>query len=513
AYASPGQVGEVPWQDHLWALRQMLQPWANYAEPDEEKRFVDNLVVLKDASCALIERACAENEFSHVHILAHGTEFHEGYDQRFGLALHDPIPMTRDGIDRVSGERLATALRAVRNTGQRRLSRPLVVTLASCDSGNQGTVMGLGGSVAFALHQAEIPIVIASQFPLSVAASSVFVRVLYEALLWGLDPRVAINDLRRRLHTQFPTTHDWASVTAYASLPDNFSEWLTGTQVSQTYTSMEAAMKFADFVSERCEGLQDSSGAVAPTGLSATATPGASATTRSMLNDATEKMEAARLRVERLFDSGVGNRAELAGKLAATEKRCAQIYYYFSQLDEETADHFANKWQHLLYKSRQHYWNVFELNRDNSWAIVQFLSLDIILRRLKKRVSDLVLEPHEEYNQPGALWKLSHDLSINDLRDRENKLRHWAMGNLIELYLVAPLMDPPFDARSQDEYAAYAMKYAKDLVDSAGTDFEVYSTRRQVLRYNDWYREIAEISGIEAIVSMVSRILPATMPS
>ncbi|HZO52249.1 MAG TPA: CHAT domain-containing protein [Bryobacteraceae bacterium] len=501
-YASPGNVGAVPWQDHLETLRRLLEPWANYAEPDEQKRFDEHLTVLPNASCAMIERACAQDDFSHVHILAHGIEYSDGYDTRFGLALHDPQPMTNDGVDRVSGERLATALRAVRATGSRRLASPLVVTVASCDSGNQGTVGGLGGSVAFALHQAEIPMVIASQFPLSVAASSVFVRAMYEPLLWGLDPRIALNDLRRRLHTMYPTTHDWASVTAYASLPNNFHEWLTGVQVRQTYRSMEAAMKFADFVTERVESPE-----TVPAGPTAPIPPDPAKT--PMLDDATEKMEAARRRVERLFESGVGDRAELAGKLAATDKRCAQVYYYFSHNVKDSAP-YTEKWQRLLQKSRQHYWNVFELSREKGWAVVQFLSLDLILRRLKAPVIDLLLEPHEEHNNPVVLWNMAHDQSINDLRDRQNVLRHWALGNLVELYLIALIMDPRPRGVTLQKCVERAKKYAKDLVDSAGPDsFEVYSTRRQILRYDDWYWEIAEIDEIKRHVGGVIRAMPA----
>lgn len=496
--ASPGDVGAVPMDDHLRTLRSLLEPWANYAEQGD-RRLSDQLVVLPNASCAEIEQACAENDFSHVHILAHGIEYADGYDVRFGLALHNPMD-PNGPADRVSGDRLATALRPVSRAGARKLARPLSVTIASCDSGNQGTVGGLGGSVAFALHQVEIPLVIASQFPLSVAASSVFVRVLYESLLWGLDPRVALYDLRRKLSMMFPSTHDWASVTAYASLPDGFDEWLVAAELKQTYSSMEAAMKYADFVTEKVKKAD----------LTAVL-PG----DQNLLDDSSQKVEHARERMERLFlKRSVADRSELAGKLAATEKRCAQIYYYFSRVESEQSARFTKIWQRLLQKSRTHYWNVFELNRDNGWAVVQFLSLDLILRSPGDEASGLALEPYEAHNQPGVLWQLAHDLSLNDLRDREDQLRRWALGNLIELYLIALIMKPQPNKLKPSKAVETAIKYAKDLVDSAGPDsFEVYSTRRQILRYLDWYSKIARLGDIDAGVNEILKALPVAKPA
>ena len=50
------------------------------------------------------------------------------------------------------------------------------------------------------------------------------VEVLYKGLLWGENPRVTLSELRRRLHSQLPDSHDWVSITAYASLPPEFEK-------------------------------------------------------------------------------------------------------------------------------------------------------------------------------------------------------------------------------------------------------------------------------------------------
>ena len=198
---------------HLVALRGCLAPWiGNAAERDQ------HLTVLTDASLLDVQRACARSDFTHVHILAHGGERHGGPDTRYGLMLHDPADPTGPA-DVVSGERLASALRPVRQAGRGDASAgaahcPAVVTLASCNSGAVGGVTGLGASIAHALHEAGIPLVIASQFPLSFGGSVRMVQTLYDGLLWGEDPRAVLVDLRRQLHTEFPDTADWASLGA-----------------------------------------------------------------------------------------------------------------------------------------------------------------------------------------------------------------------------------------------------------------------------------------------------------
>src|SRR6185369_3772851 len=99
------------------------------------------------------------------------------------------------------------------------LVSPAVVTVASCDSGNVGSVVAPGASIAHQLHEAGIPLVLASQFPLSVRGSAIMTETVYTRLLRGEDPRVLVHDLRQVLHVSCPDTHDWASVVAYAALP------------------------------------------------------------------------------------------------------------------------------------------------------------------------------------------------------------------------------------------------------------------------------------------------------
>src|SRR5262249_54025259 len=141
-------------------------------------------------------------------------------------------------------------LRAYRADNEEVVRPPAVVTLAVCHGASQGSVVGAGASVAHALHEGGIPLVVASQFPLSFAASVLMVEVLYEGLLWGGDPRRVLNDLRAQLRSRLRDTHDWASLVAYAALPDNFDDQLLEVRLEQLRRSSARSVIFVDRLSE-----------------------------------------------------------------------------------------------------------------------------------------------------------------------------------------------------------------------------------------------------------------------
>lgn len=504
--AAPADVGPIPMDAHLAVLRRILEPWVGYAttEAERQRRLDEHLVVLRDASCQDIERACADGLFSHIHILAHGVQYVDGYDIRFGVALHDPQNPTGNA-DKVSGERLATILRPAQAPAIGGLARPVAVTLASCDSANPGGVAGMGASLAHALHAAGIPMVVASQFPISVAGSILFVDVLYSGLLWGEDPRISINDLRRRLHSRFPMTHDWASLTAYVSLPPDFERQISNIQIGQTMRSIEVAMNYADRATAEFttrESFRQAEGQL--TAL----TPEQKA---ALLENAKTRVESGRQRLEQLLERTRTEKGRVFGLLAATEKRCAEVYFSFSRIAGPLPQGEKLTWPHLLQKARRHYWDAFLLNRDSSWGIVQYLSLSVLFERWKHPQGHLTPEPRDEHHRPEALWTLAHVLSINDLRTKDERRVRWALGNLTELYLVALLFDKPPSGDTKQKLAQNARQRAEDLIDRAGPDsFETYSTRRQIIRYVDWYQEIAAIDPMAAAVDEILGVLPAS---
>ena len=520
--AAPQQLqAQIPLESHLLVLRRLISPWVRYYDTDEKRRerVGEHLHVLPNASIEAIEEACASGSYTHIHILAHGVEVVDGYDRRFALALHDArFP---EKIDHISGPRLATALRPSHRPNSQGVFRPAVVTLASCDSGNVGSVAGAGASIAHALHEAGIPMVVAGQFPLSFEGSVRLLECLYEGLLWGVDPRPLLYDLRRRLYSQFQENHDWASLTAYISFPPDFNEQLQGLKIEQAMESINAAMNHADAATGKMSDLiRDKSWDEEPVPKTKDGEKAEDEEKKALVKKAQKKIEDAKARLERLLKCIPGKESRINGLIASTEKREAEVMWWAAKIpssdEKESKENkdFTIKHKKLLQKARDHYWDSFRLERSNCWAVVQYLSLTVIIQQSSLFNSKEVLpgsaktpdklNSDQEEKDPKALWSLAHLLALYDFNGQNQEHRIWGLGNLIELYLLALIMkiDGPLKPA---EFERRALQYADMLVDLAGRDaFMVYSTRRQILRYVEWFGEIANLE--KPIIDLANRI-------
>lgn len=474
AAASPPSFPRVPLEAHLLALRGALDPWLSAHDPEKEfRKFVK---VLPAATDAQIERICAEGDFTHVHLLAHGSEFVENYDTRYGIALHNAQDPEGPAVI-VSGERLATILRPSLQPNSKPLAQPKIVTLAACNSGDIGGVTNIGASVAHALHQAGVPVVISSQFPLSFGGSITMVQALYEGLLWGIDPRTLLGDLRRRLHSQFPNTHDWAGVAAYAALPARFEGELKKFQLMQAIECAETAFKAVDrMTSNRFYGeyfgFDDDPSFSQATRLRD------QRTSVEMDSQIEKKIELAKSKLIELKVSKDIAKPRLFGQLASIEKRLAEI----NQRN-------PTKTAYLLRRSKKYYWEAYQADRSNSWGLVQYLSISIVLSRL----SVLDYKPMKASDEERRLWILAVSISEEDMQSPDPDLSGWAIANLIELHLLAIIVGGMTDRYSTDENTEKALELAEKLVKKRGEEsFEVYSTQRQMARYAVWFGNIAE---------------------
>jgi hypothetical protein len=524
AAAAPPKVGTIPLESHLQVLRRLIAPWVKYyptaasgemsqAKVDElrKKQVEDHLHFLPFASIDAIEEACSSGNFTHVHILAHGVEQKESYGTRFVLALHNA--RNSDEVDYVSGPRLATALRTAQKPDGRDLSRPAVVTLASCDSGNVGSVAvaGAGASIAHALHEAGIPMVVAGQFPLSFEGSVRLVEVLYEGLLWGTDPRRLLYDLRRKLYSQFRNTHDWASLTAYVSLPEDFDQQLPGVQIERAMGCIDAAMNHADeLLSQVSEKIKPKS-----------SLPANQQEQSNQIKSVREKINGAKKRLEKLSADIPAERARILGNLASTEKREAQFLHSFALRnllpDAQTADSEKATLREvfeLLRKSRDHYWQAFLLDRGSGWAAVQYLSLTLLMKNTKVGDFFALKEENGQADEPSArdldaLWSMSRLLSSNDLSHESRQVRAWAHSSLTELYLLSLMIDAPNSRFEQGKAEKWALKHTEDLIETAGWgSFEVYSAWRQILRYVEWFSKISDLGPATGLAEQIFNRFP-----
>jgi beta-lactamase superfamily II metal-dependent hydrolase len=181
-----------------------------YKREESREQYGRVLTILSNPRFDDVVRECARYCYTHIHILAHGDTDSSQGDRTSGLVLHPD-----DGV--ISGERLASALTRIVGGV---IHRPDVVTLATCDSGKIESVVEPGASIAHLLHQAGVPLVLASQFPLGKEASTLMVQEFYGGLLWGEHPWILLHRVRSTLHGQLTAQdHDWASLVVYESMP------------------------------------------------------------------------------------------------------------------------------------------------------------------------------------------------------------------------------------------------------------------------------------------------------
>jgi hypothetical protein len=478
-----GAAGPIPLEAHLTALRQVIEPWMRFYLPDKEARYeqerrervAEHLVVIPEASIRDIETACATGRYTHVHILAHGVPLKKGDDRRYGLALHHPSQPSQ--VEVVDGARLAKALRPPLEGYATGFARPSVVTLAACDAGAVGSVVGAGASIAHSLHEDGIPLVVASQFPLSFAASVIMARELYQGFLIGQDPRALLVFLRRQMRTQAPANHDWASVVAYASFPPSFDAQLRAFRNKQAQRRLEAAFHHADRMLSFWERSSQTRTRIRPP-------------KDSELLEQRSRLDRDRTSLENLL-SGRETDSMALGLLASSEKRLAQLLWRMKAAAESSAQTYKEQARDSLIKSRRYYYEAFQKDRQ-PWALVQALALTVALREVIQRDE----------------WELARILSDQELKSAERQRVAWANANLMELYLLAPKASGLVITAKKAR--ANAGKYTQAFIQATDQDLiELYSTRRQLLRYPGFFAEVnPSLKDVATEASTLAMLLP-----
>jgi hypothetical protein len=471
AFASPQGLASVPSQNHLIALRRAIDPWVAIREEtaDKLKAVKDILTVLPDATLDQIRQTCSDTEYTHVHILAHGAPYEYAGERRYGLALCSSAdPAETDVVD---GERLAIALTSNRATTCNGSPRPTVLSLATCDSGNIGSVLTPGGSIAHELHAAGIPWIFASQFPLWMRASTLFTEVLYKRLLLGADPRCVLHELRQRLRISFPETHDWASIVSYASVPWDFENQVMAFRDRQTRSRIETQFARIDDI------LLVWKDAPEKKNLFEEEIKNLCSTIRQDLKE---------WREHPTFSDNPQAVSDRRGIGAASEKRIGMAY---AQLQDET-------------KSRQAYQNAcdlylesFKTNTANHWALTQYLSIHAVIKKSQGAGFP---------DNLGQLWNTARQICRFQLTGAEGLERAWLHASSAELELLGAVYNPEtYHAKDAEEEIVRCCKEIVMICN--GDSFPVQSTIRQFRRYagiwgDDSWNDLAE-AAIKALES------------
>ena len=245
-------LGDLPLEAHVAAIRKALSPWMGGEEAGSPDLEAATLVeVISNASWTDVSEACQKQAafggepFTHVHFVAHGAPLSGRPSEaaRHGIALRDERVAGGETARVVSGHELEVALRG---GVEHPVPGPVVVTLATCQGGSAGTVVAPAGSLSHSLHEDGIPVVVASQFPMSIPGSALFAEILYEGFARNEDPRHTIHRARRELSAQAPGTHDWASIVCYPSLPADLDSALGRSELERTRKASDVAVKMAE---------------------------------------------------------------------------------------------------------------------------------------------------------------------------------------------------------------------------------------------------------------------------
>ncbi len=455
-----GDPETVPYREHREALLSAVKPFRSPPPDGQDERarddeiataarqtFGDLLTVLVNPTLTELLIECGSVRYTHVHLLTHGDR--DASNDAYGLVFRGA-----DGTaDVVSGERLASAITSVARGG---VDRPTVVTMASCDSGNMGSVVVPGAGVAHALHQAGVPLVIAAQFPLSIEASVPLAATLYGGLLWGEHPLVLLQHLRAELHARYTTTwHDWASLVVYEALPLTLDDQLDALRYWQARRAMNAALERLDLALRQ-------------------ATDAAGHESIGTIEDAVEAA------ISRLpLDGHYG--VECLGLRASARKREAQSAFVTGRpgapsvlrrdpydLLEEAVRDYEQAFRRHLVNETQSVQRIASLH----WVLVQYLSLCTILGR------DVI-----EGAWDAAL--LSANVYLDHASTEE---RAWAHGSLTELWMLR-LAQPGMTAERLAEARGNAVRHASELASlyPSVDAFPITSTCRQFKRYADWW--------------------------
>ncbi len=471
--ASPPGFEPVPLRAHLLALRRAVDNWV----PTERAGGVRALItVLPQASVQAIREACARYDYTHIHILAHGTQSNDGGEPHFGLALIDE---RSDAPDIVGGNRLASVLRTHRK-GEGGFSSPNFVTLCTCDSSNVGSVVFPGASMAHDLHEAGIPWVVASQFPLSMVGSTVLCDLLYEGLLRGDDPRTVLHHLRLCLRAECPATHDWGSVVAYAAIPPDFDEQVREARQQQSERAINVAFSRVDELMDQrrndpqsTESIHDGVGEI--------------------LRHLDEQLEILRRSVPEGDEPGLrGLRVSINSRQGSVEKRRAYVFYEQDRHGDEdrpkTRDEKGRPrpWAAALRRAKRYYFAAAKLELNMHWPLTQYLALLAIMG-----------EP-----APRDYFTVARVAAELDLDSANEQTRAWANASLSELHLLELLWEESADAQ-------HAVRHAQDLLRIAGVDsFPVESTRRQFERYLTWGEPCQTPRFVECVKQLMEILAP-----
>jgi hypothetical protein len=464
----------VPHDEHRRQLDEVLGLWGGADGPA--------VTEVPHATRSKLRKVLAQNHgFTHVHFLAHGVpSLDPGASKRtrVNLKAKPPAPTCfalekgREGtIDRCPPETLAKLFKVG--------PLPETFTAATCFSGKVDPVRS-GGTLAHHLHEGGIPIVLASQLALTKKGSVELIRNFLEPIIWGADPREAVRGCRDALRsTKDETYYDRVALVSYIHLDGDYRNRLTERRFNVSLEELKAISREAEQIVEgRVEALR-TAGAPPPKPT------GDAKKIQARFRRVRSRLEA----LEDELELNKEQREELWGLKASSFKREAEAAWRFSgTLTGQAADDWSNHSRAALDDALEAYRVAASHSRDHHWSWVQFLVLEA--------VRNGTLDGHEDdwiCAGTAALDDLSrHSFSVSSEQHEAKPMTNtaWALGSLVELYLLAPLTGRPkalADATTCLDRIGECCELLLDVEDRDDALFPITSTQTQLERYETWW--------------------------
>ncbi|QFT71801.1 CHAT domain-containing protein [Ruegeria sp. THAF33] len=448
-----GQRSEPEHKKHYDALRDAFlhitpsRTFEGYTDVIPDAKSI--ITELKDASLHDIETACIEARdenapYTHVHMLAHGVPIAKKHQNCtvYGVRLRGEDSISQD----VSSEDLCKALSPM-------LSSCRAVTLAICDGGNETSLLEPGESLAHKLHEAGFPVVIGSQFPLTFGGSSIMVSSFYRGEANGLDVRESLLEMRRELfdYGQEQNTHDWAAITPYVRLPDDYRQRLFLTSTGADLLRMEAASdRMGKLIAANASTIDRYREEIDATCQHADALK---------LKLKTVDKEPDLVQIQFLKN-------EILGLIASSAKRRAEWYWELAKCFADYREELVGKSRHELNEARDWYKRSAE-DLNNHWGVLQAAATEIIT--LGDASNNLFLK----------IGRMASENVVASESDLEKVC--WAHGTLMECELLEGHIDGSTDI------VEIVACFNRLKATSHGKDHPPATTIKTLIRYRDWW--------------------------
>ena len=433
---------DVPHKNHLQSLRYALRHWNTETQ----------LTVLTNPTFEIFKNTVIEaqktsNPFTHIHILAHGSMlFDPKRPQNFeyGIAFYSEQPLD------VGYQ--ATPAKEVKALFESLDTLPYLVNYMICDGANFTNGAKPDKNPVQATFEAGVPVVIGSQFPLSVPGSNLITKELYKRLLRGDDIRKVLGQIRTKLYGMEPADqHDWISMVTYANLPDDYDFQLL-------LLKLESQLAILNSIRDKASENDNDTEPNKDDFIRAKVQIEASI---ADLNAQLVEIEHQKSK-EAAFLEGSGLLGSAYKRLAETEYKESLVLGTDTMIKQREHLSEAKKW----------YKKAANRNLSHHWSLIQYLSLCTVL-------DGKLSEADRDYWNTARLAAFN-EIESNTAKDQKSV---WPHGTLLELYLLTP-------NEKRDTVKKQVLDHTKSLVSNAkarGKTNALSSTEFQLMRYLEWW--------------------------